>query len=457
MLRTTEQISHQGALSIEQLTELAAQQQLDTVLVAFTDHYGRLLGKRLDIDFFLNHHINKGVGACDYLFTVDMEMNPVPGYQFANWEKGFGDMHMLADLSTLRVASWLEKTAVVLANVVDSEQQPITVAPRNILRAQLLKLDAQGYQIKTATELEYHLFQNSYEEAAKQDYYDLRPVGWYSEDYHVLQGTREEVFNGAARRYLKYSGIQVENSKGEWGVGQHELNIRYADTLTMADHHVILKQCLKETADQVGMSVTFMAKPTTEGAGSSCHVHVSLWQGEKNVFFKESDLFRWFLGGWIKHAPEMMVFYAPTVNSYKRYQAQSWAPTGLAWSDDNRTAGFRIIGEDESSYRIECRIPGADCNPYLALAAVLASGLDGIQHKIEPTAKYEGDVYAADKLPTLPTNLLDATTLFRESKFARLSFGDDVVDHYTHFYTNEQQAFEGSVTDWERQRYFERI
>ena len=281
----------------------------------------------------------------------------------------------------------------------------------------------------------------------------------------MLQGTREEKFTAQARYHLKHSGIPVENSKGEWGHGQHELNVRYADSLTMADRHVIFKQCLKELADRLGFSVSFMAKPTTDpAAGSSSHIHFSLWQDGQNAFVgnqqlgpvQGSDTFRWFLGGWMAHLRELMVFYAPTINSYKRYIDFSWAPTRIAWSYDNRTAGFRVLGAG-NSMRIECRVPGADCNPYLAYAAAMASGLDGIANQIEPPPIFEGDIYSAQDLPRVPRTLEQAVDLFSKSDFARQAFGNDVVAHYTHFFQSEVEAFNRSVTDWERKRYFERI
>jgi glutamine synthetase len=292
----------------------------------------------------------------------------------------------------------------------------------------------------------------------------LEPAGWYLEDYHMLQGTREEGFNGAVRRHLRHSGVPVECSKGEWGLGQHEINVQFADMLTMADRHSVYKQCLKEVADQQGLSVTFMAKYASEGAGSSCHIHVSLWQDGQNAFkgtetfgpVKCSDAFRWFLGGWLSHVSDFMVFYAPTVNAYKRYQAGSWAPTRIAWSYDNRTAGFRVVGRDDT-LRIECRIPGADCNPYLAFAAALASGLDGIANRIEPPEMFDGNVYAADSVSRVPQTLEHACQRFEQSAFAKKVLGQEVVRHYAHFYRVEQEAFANAVTDWERQRYFERI
>jgi glutamine synthetase len=394
-----------------------------------------------------------------------MEMDPVPGYSYASWEQGYGDFHLVPDMDTLRVASWLEGTALVLCDVEDEKAHaPVVVAPRSILRRQLERAADLGFTAKGASELEYYVFEDSYREAAETQYANLTPAGWYIEDYHLLQGTREERFNAPVRRHLSASGIPVENSKGEWGRGQHEMNIRYADLLTMADRHSVMKLAMKEIAESVGMSVTFMAKPFADEAGSSCHVHVSLWDGENNAFagdtpfgpVQATDTFRWFLGGWMKHVNELMPFYAPTVNSYKRYQPGSWAPVGVAWSYDNRTAGFRVVGSGES-LRIECRIPGADCNPYLVYAATLAAGLDGIAKQIEPPAVFEGDVYQAEELPRVPTTLRDAASYFAMSDFVNEAFGDEVQEHYEHFFEVEATAYENAVTDWERWRYFERI
>jgi glutamine synthetase len=446
-----------GLLEPDELAKLVQQGEIETVVVGFTDHYGRLLGKRFDAEIFVEDIAEHGAHACDYLLTVDMEMDPVPGYKFANWELGYGDFHLVPDMSTLRRASWLEKSALVLCDVKDEKTgELVTVAPRSILRRQVDEAAKMKFQTFAATELEHYLFRTSYRDAAQKGYRDLEAAGWYLEDYHILQGTRTEGFHAAARRHLKQSGVPVETSKGEWGNGQHELNVRYAETLDMADRHVIFKQCLKEVAEAAGMSLTFMAKPDAAQAGSSCHIHFSLWRDGKNVFKKDGDLFRWFLGGWIKHVPELMVFYAPTINSYKRYVDASWAPTRLAWSYDNRTAGFRVVG-DGNSMRIECRIAGADANPYLALAASLASGLDGIENKIEPPKAFVGDVYGASNLQRVPYTLAQAVGAFADSTFAKRAFGDDVVEHYAHFFRTEVAAFDKAVTDWERKRYFERI
>ncbi len=454
-----------GMLSLERLRELVAQEQIETVIVGFTDHYGRLCGKRYDAEMFVDETITHGTHGCDYLLTTDMEMEPVPGYTFANWELGYGDFHLVPDMTTLRIASWLDKTALVLCDVKSEKTHDlVAVAPRTLLRKQLAGARGLGFESFAASELEYYLFMNSYRNAQQQGFAKLEPAGWYLEDYHILQGTRTEGFNAAARRHLKHSGVPVENSKGEWGLGQHELNVRYAEALEMADRHVVYKQCLKEIAEAQGLSVTFMAKFASDRAGSSCHLHFSLWKDDKNAFAGDnefgpvqcSDTFRHFLGGWIAHVPEVMPFYAPTVNSYKRYVDGSWAPTRLAWSYDNRTGGFRVVGRG-ASLRIECRIPGADANPYLAFAASLASGLDGISNKIEPPDCFVGDIYAAQHLPRVPYTLGEATNNFANSEFAKRAFGAEVVEHYTHFFRAEQRAFDAAVTDWERKRYFERI
>jgi len=454
-----------GKLTVKKLQKKAKKGQIETVVVAFTDHYGRLVGKRFAIDFFIENAVKKGTHSCNYLLTTDMEMNPVEGFEFANWGLGYGDFHLVPDLSTLRVAAWLKKTAIVFCDLQnDKTHELISIAPRSILQEQITKIEKLGYYAQAASELEYYVFENSYRAAFEQHFQDLKPVGWYVEDYHILQGTRTEFFTAKARKYLQKSGVPVENSKGEWGLGQHELNVRYAEVLEMADRHIIFKQCLKELADSLDISVTFMAKYHEEQAGSSCHLHISLWKDNTNIFAGKDDfhgiqcseIFRWFLGGWIKFVPDVMPFYAPTVNSYKRYVDASWAPTRLAWSYDNRTAGFRVVGKGQS-LRIECRIPGADCNPYLAFAAALASGLEGIRQQIEPPAMFDGDVYAATHLPRVAHSLEEAVTVFENSKFAKKAFGKAVVQHYAHHFKNEAKSYQNAVTDWERKRYFERI
>jgi glutamine synthetase len=454
-----------GMLNLEELRDLVQKDQIRTVIVAFTDHVGRLLGKRFEAEIFLESIFDHGTHACDYLLANDMEMTPVSGYRFANWERGYGDFHLVPDPGTLRLATWLDKTALVLCDVKSEKTgEYLSVAPRSILRRQLEQGEQLSLTSVAASELEYYLFRNTYRDASAKGYAGLEEAGWYSEDYHILQGTRNESYTAAVRHHLKSSGVPVESSKGEFGTGQHELNVRHAGALVMADRHIVYKQCLKEVAEQMGLSVTFMAKVSTNQAGSSSHIHFSLWRDGVNAFagneqfgpVKCSSIFRWFLGGWIRHVPEVMVFYAPTVNSYKRYIEGSWAPTRIAWSHDNRTAGFRVVGKDQS-LRIECRIPGADCNPYLAFAAALASGLNGIAEKTEPPECFSGDLYAANELPRVPKTLGEAVERFAHNDFCRQTFGVEVVEHYAHFFRTEQNTFNVAVTDWERRRYFERI
>ena len=456
---------NRGMLTIKDLGRKVDSGEIDTVVVGFTDHYGRVHGKRFDARYYLEEIGTEGTHGCDYLLTVDMEMEPVPGYQYANWELGYGDFHMVPDHNTLREATWLDRTALVLCDLHDPHHHDhVRVAPRSILRHQLERAGTSGYTAKGASELEYFLYEDSYRDAATRKYQDLTAAGWYIEDYHLLQGTREEKYNGAVRRHLSNSGIPVENSKGEWGRGQHEMNIRYTDVLDMADRHTVMKLAMKEIAEGLGVSATFMAKPSMAEAGSSCHIHLSLWKGDESAFAGDIDVgpvhvspvFRHFLGGWMARVPELMPFFAPTINSYKRYQDGSWAPTRIAWSYDNRTAGFRVVGHGPS-LRIECRIPGADCNPYLAYAAILAAGLDGMANETEPPDLFAGDIYQARELPRVPYTLRDATDLFASSEFVAASFGEDVQQHYTHFFRKEQEGFDNAVTDWERWRYFERI
>ena len=454
-----------GMLDVERLTTLVEDGSIDTVVVGFTDHYGRVHGKRYDASFFLSDCVDHGTHACDYLLTVDMEMEPVAGYKSANWELGYGDFHMVPDLTTMRIADWLQATAIVLCDVVDNTtHEPVAVAPRSILKRQVERLEALGFTAKAASELEYYVYEESYREAADKGFSDLTSIGWYSEDYHLMQGSREEFYNGAVRRHLAASGIPVENSKGEFGRGQHEMNIRYADVLEMADRHTIMKLLMKDVADELAVSTTFMAKPETDQAGSSCHIHLSLWSDGENAFPGDMTLgpvscspaFSGFLGGWMDKIDDIMPLLAPTVNSYKRYQEASWAPTSIAWSYDNRTAGFRVVGEGPS-LRIECRIPGADVNPYLAYAGALAAGISGMENSTEPPEMFSGDLYAADDVPGLPPTLTAAIPAFAESDFIRSAMGSDVQDHYEHFYTVEAAAYDTAVTDWERVRYFDRI
>jgi glutamine synthetase len=458
-------------LTLDDLKQKVAAGEIETIVTVFPDLYGRLMGKRITGDYFLESVARNGMHACNYLFTIDMDMEPMPGYEYAGWSLGYGDFHCVADLSTLRMATWLDKSAFVFCDCYEERTHELTpVAPRTILRRQVEVAQQMGFRAMGSSELEYYIFAETYGSSREKNYSNLRHFGTYLEDYHILQGSREEPLNAAARKHLSASGVPVEFSKGEWGPGQHELNIRYAELLEMADRHSIYKQCFKDLADQLGIAVTFMAKFDAKLAGSSCHIHMSLWDDrlQENLFHGDqpmgddphlptcSDAFRWFLGGWIAHASEIMVFLAPTVNSYKRFQSLSWAPTSLAWSHDNRTAGFRIVGSGKG-LRIETRIPGADVNPYLSYAALLAAGLDGIQNQIEPPPIFTGDIYSMAHVPHVPRTLRDAIDAFERSSFVRRAFGDFVVDHYLQFYKTEQMLYDNAVTSWERARYFEQI
>ncbi|HVR41748.1 MAG TPA: glutamine synthetase family protein [Thermoanaerobaculia bacterium] len=445
-----------GKIDLEQLTRLVSEGEIETVIAAFPDMYGRLVGKRLNASYFVDEIAHHGMHACDYLLACDVEMDPVPGYKFTSWSLGYGDFRPVPDFTTLRVASWHDKTALVLCDVLEEERDAlVSLAPRTLLRKQIARAAERGFVAMGASELELYVFKDSYDDVARKSFVNLEPIGRIIEDYHILQSTKEEFLIGAIRSHLERSGVPVESSKGEWGPGQQEIGLRYAELLEMADRHTIYKHAAKEIAWQSGHAITFMAKWDERHAGSSCHIHMSLWDRDGNALFaNESDVFRWFLGGWMAHVRELFPFYAPYPASYKRYVAGSFAPTGIAWSHDNRTAGFRIVGHGKS-LRIECRTPGADANPYLAFAATLAAGLDGIENKIEPPPSFEGDVYAARDLPQVPHTLNESIAALEASAFARDVFGNDVVEHYLHFFRTEQRKFDAVVTDWERRRYFE--
>ena len=455
----------QGRIDIDELKRLIADGGIETVLAVFPDMYGRLVGKRIVGRYFLDEVLTHGMHACDYLLACDMEMDPVPGYAYTSWAKGYGDFRPLPDFDTLRVASWQNKTAIVLCDVYyDDRHELVPYAPRSILRRQVTRASERGFLPMAASELELYVFNESYESAAQKGYIKLEPIGRVIEDYHILQGTKEEFLIGDIRAHLERSGVPVESSKGEWGPGQQEIGLRYADAIEMADRHSIYKHAAKEIAWQHGKAVTFMAKWDERYAGSSCHIHMSLWDesGKRALFDGEESLgkircsptFRHFLGGWMAHVRELFAFYAPYPASYKRYVAGSFAPTGIAWSWDNRTAGFRIVGHGPS-LRIECRMPGADANPYLAFAATLAAGLDGIEKQTEPPAAFEGDVYQARELDQVPHSLNESIAALDGSTWAREILGADVIEHYLHFFRTEQRKFDSVVTDWERRRYFE--
>lgn len=450
-------------LSLETLRKLAHEGAIDTVVVAFPDHYGRLMGKRVTTDFFFGHMIEGGMDACNYLLSVDMEMNPLPGFEMASWEKGYGDFHAALDFSTLRVTPWLEGTALALADLVWEDGGPVAQSPRSILRRQIERARKAGIHAVMASELEFYLFLEPHEDLAKRNFHAPRPSSEYIMDYHILQTTRDEFVIRDIRNQMCQARVPIEFSKGEWGKGQQEINFEYAEALEMADRHVIYKNGVKEICWAKNCAATFMAKYDAVEAGSGCHIHCSAWDktGKKNLFWdpkrKEgSALFRQFLGGLLAHTRELFLFHAMTINSYKRYQSATFAPTKIAWSPDNRTTGFRIVGHG-GSFRVENRMPGADVNPYLAYAATLAAGLAGIEEKLDCGPAYLGDAYQDKKLPTVPKSLTAAADLMDKSKLARAAFGEPVVDHYVYLARLEQQSFDLAVTDWERRRYFDRI
>ena len=449
-----------GMLSVDDLRKAAEAGEIDTVVTAFTDMQGRLFGKRIQVEYFLDEAVGHGVEGCNYLLALDMEMEPVPGYEMANWEKGYGDFGIAPDMSTLRVIPWLDRTALVLADVVNHDGSPVVASPRQILIAVYERAREMGYLPYAASELEFYLYKESYAEAWEKDFKDLTPTIPYILDYHILATTMDEQYLGAIRRGMHGAGIPIEFSKGEAWYGQHEVNSRYADAVTAADRHTIYKNGVKEIAFLNGISATFMAKPSEKDIGSSCHIHQSLVGDDgKSVLVdengEETDVFRHFLGGMRANVRDVALFLAPAINSYKRYAAESWAPTSVSWGRDNRTCGFRIVGHDQSR-RIECRIPGADANPYLAFAALLAAGLDGIEKGTDPGPELKGNAYEAGKAEAFPSSLREAKELWDGSDFVKRAFGEEVQKHYSNYARYEQQEFDQVVTDYERRRMFER-
>jgi glutamine synthetase len=447
-------------LSLDDLRKEGEEGTIDTVVTAFTDMQGRLFGKRIEIDYFLEEAVDHGVEGCNYLLALDMEMEPVPGYEMANWEKGYGDFGIAPDMSTLRRIPWLDRTAMVLADVVEHDGSPVVASPRQVLIAVYEKAMEMGFTPFAASELEFYLYKESYAEAWEKGFNDLTPTIPYILDYHILATTMDEQYLGAIRRGMQGAGIPVEFSKGEAWYGQHEVNFRYADAVTAADRHTIYKNGVKEIAFLNEISASFMAKPSEKDIGSSCHLHQSLVDSDgKSVFVdengEETDTFMHFLGGMRNHVKDLALFLAPSVNSYKRYAAESWAPTSVSWGRDNRTCGFRVVGHGQSR-RVECRIPGADANPYLAFAALLAAGLDGIENQTDPGPELKGNAYEAGEAEPFPSALREAKELWDGSDFVKSAFGEAVQNHYSNYARYEQQEFDQVVTDYERRRMFER-
>jgi glutamine synthetase len=424
---------------------------------------GRLIGKRFHAGYFVDGGYEE-THACDYLLANDIDMEPVPGYAVASWQKGYGDFVLKPDLTTIRRLPWLDGTALVLADVLDHHHHDLAHSPRAILKKQIARLAKMKMRAFLASELEFYLFDESYESVAAKRFAGLKTAGQYIEDYHVFQTTKEEGVMRAIRNGLQGAGITVENSKGEWGPGQEEINVRYADALEMADNHAILKNAVKEIAWTQGKSVTFMAKWNYGLAGSSSHIHASLWDtaGRTPLFhdakaeFGMSALMCNFVAGQLKYAPDVTYFLAPYINSYKRFQVGTFAPTKTVWSRDNRTAGFRLCGENSKAIRIECRVGGADLNPYLAFAALIAAGLAGVEEKLKLGPPNSGDAYVGTKLAEVPKTLRDAAASLGKSKMLRAALGDAVVDHYGHAAEWEQFEYDRRITDWELQRGFER-
>jgi glutamine synthetase len=449
-----------GMLSLDELEKAGKDGAIETVVAAFTDMQGRLFGKRIQVEYFLDEVTSHGIEGCDYLLALDMEMEPVPGYEFANWEKGYGDFGIAPDISTLRRIPWLDRTALVICDVVDHHGAPVYVSPRQILIRQYERAAEIGYTPLFASELEFFLYKESYSEAWEKGYRDLTPTIPYILDYHILATTMDEAYLAPIRRGMQGAGIPVEFSKGEAWYGQHEVNVRYADAVTSADRHTIYKNGVKEIAFLNDISASFMAKPSEKDIGSSCHIHSSLvGEDGKSAFVdgggEENDTFRHYLGGLRAHIRELALFIAPSINAYKRYAAESWAPTSVSWGRDNRTCGFRIVGNGQSR-RVECRIPGADLNPYLGYAAVLAAGLDGIENQTDPGPELKGNAYEAAEAEPFPSALREALELWEGSEFVKRAFGPEVQAHYLNYGRYEQKEFDQVVTDYERRRMFER-
>ncbi|MFB9433165.1 glutamine synthetase family protein [Streptoalloteichus tenebrarius] len=439
---------------------MAEDGRVDTVLLAMTDMQGRLQGKRLSARYFLEEVLAHGSEACDYLLAVDVDMTTVDGYAMSSWERGYGDFVLRPDLATLRVLPWHDATALVLADLAWTDGAPVAASPRQVLRRQLDRLAARGWTALVGTELEFIVFRDSYEDAWRRSYHDLTPANQYNVDYSLLGTSRVEPLLRRVRNCMAGAGMYVESAKGECNLGQHEIAFRYTDALTTCDNHVVYKTGAKEIAAQEGMSLTFMAK-YDEREGNSCHIHLSLrgaddepvLAGDRPHGF--SPVMERFVAGLLACLPELTLLFAPNVNSYKRFVPGSFAPTAVAWGRDNRTCALRVVGHGPS-LRVENRVPGGDVNPYLAVAAMIAAGLHGIERDMELPPPCDGNAYDGDA-PRVPTTLAEAARLFGDSEVARAALGDDVVEHYLHAARVEIDAFAAAVTDWERRRGFERL
>ena len=464
----SENSPRQGLISVEQLRIEVDAGTIDTVLIVLPDMQGRLQGKRLTGRFFLDQVVENDTEGCNYLLAVDVEMNTVDGYAMSSWESGYGDFVMRPDLSTMRRVPWHEGTVLLMCDLLDDQGAPIVASPRGILRSQLDRLQERGWRAMIGTELEFIVFRDSFEDAFSRKYHDLVPANQYNVDYSILGTSRVEPLLRRIRNGMDGAGMRVESAKGECNLGQHEIAFLYDEAMVTCDNHSIYKTGAKEIAAQEDMSLTFMAK-YNEREGNSCHIHLSLRDlGGEPVFAGDghedqhsdrhgfSPVFEQFLAGQLYALRELTLFYAPNINSYKRYVEGSFAPTAIAWGRDNRTCALRIVGHSPSSLRLENRVPGADTNPYLSVAAMVAAGLYGIEHELELPPAFTGNAYAAD-FPRLPTTLRGALELWERSEIALSAFGAEVVAHYANNARVELAAFERSVTDWERVRGFERL
>jgi glutamine synthetase len=442
-------------MTLEELRKRAGEGTVDTVLLTIADMEGRLQGKRLTTNHFLDEVAEHHAEGCNYLLAVDVDMNTVEGYAMSSWERGYGDFVMAPDMDTLRPIPWHEGTALVMADLIWEDGSEVVASPRQILRRQLARLAERGWKATAATELEFIVFRDTYEEAWKKAYRDLEPANLYNVDYSMIGTARVEPLIRRIRNSMTAAGMPVENSKGECNFGQHEINFRYNEALQAADDHVIYKTGAKEIAAQEGMAITYMAK-LDEREGNSCHIHCSL-QDESggNVFAGDEALFHHFLAGQLACLRELTLFFAPNINSYKRFVKGSFAPTAVAWGKDNRTCSMRVVGHGQG-LRLENRLPGADVNPYLALAAMIAAGLHGVENELELEDAFEGNAYDSDK-PRVPHTKYAARDLFAESAMAREAFGEEVVEHYLNRARIELEAYEATVTDWEKFRGFERL
>jgi glutamine synthetase len=444
-------------MTLEELRAEVDAGRIDTVLLCLTDMQGRLQGKRMHAGFFVDEVVAHGAEACNYLLAVDVEMNTVDGYAMSSWDSGYGDFMLTPDLDTLMTVPWQEGTAVCLADVRRHDGTDVVASPRQVLRRQLARLAERGWMANAGSELEFIVFEDSYEQAWDRGYTGMTPANRYNVDYSMLGTARVEPLIRRIRNTMAGAGMRVEDSKGECNFGQHEINFHYADALTTADRHVVFKNGAKEIAAQMDRSITFMAKYDAR-EGNSCHLHLSIADSEtsENVFARDDATFDAFLAGAIAHLRELTLFLAPNINSYKRYAAGSFAPTAVAWGNDNRTCAFRVVGHGPGR-RLECRVPGGDVNPYLALAALIAAGLDGVDRGLPLEPAYEGNAYASEDKPRVPATLRDARELFARSEVAQGAFGQEVVDHYLNMADVELAAYDGAVTDWERVRGFERL